>query len=425
VPFAVCSVFSYVDIPRRQDATRAIVIGVIAVAAPPRVRHRTGTARTDNQRAEERSPLGKKSRQHRIDEAQAAAAIEDAALAILAEAAAGAAATEKGFLEGLIVAGSRGVYRVETETGPLLCSIRGRLRKQFTYAKSGQTSARHSVKSVKVQGHDPVSIGDRVRVLPSGGGEGTIEEIVARVGGSFSRADPDKGRGRLTAIAGLDQIVASFAAQEPTPHLRVLDRLLVLAEAQELAASICIGKLDLGVEPWLAARLAVYRGLGYPVYLVSAQTGEGVAAFGESLGGRTSALLGPSGVGKSSLLNALQPGLAQKVGAVGTTTHKGRHTTTGTRLFPLDGPAGGYLADTAGFRSLALGRDTLDRLDWCFREFRPYLGECAHNDCTHLHEPKCAVRDALAAGQIDPERYDSYRRLSNAAAETFDLDIEE
>jgi ribosome biogenesis GTPase len=369
--------------------------------------------------------LGKKSRQSRIDEAQAAAALEEAAIATLAAEAAEATAAKKGFIEGLIVEGSRGMYRVETEIGPLLCSIRGRLRKQFTYAKSGQTSARHSVKSVKVHGHDPVSIGDRVRVLPSGGGEGTIEEIVARVGGSFSRTDPDKGRGRLTAIAGLDQIVATFAAQEPTPHLRVLDRLLVLAEAQDLAASICIGKIDLGIEPWLAARLAVYRGLGYPVYLVSARTGEGVEAFGASLAGRTSALLGPSGVGKSSLLNAMQPGLGQKVSAIGTTTHKGRHTTTGTRLFPLEGAEGGYLADTAGFRSLALGRDTLDNLDWCFREFRPFLGECAHNDCTHLHEPNCAVRAALAAGKIDAERYDSFRRLSNAAAETFDLDTEE
>lgn len=369
--------------------------------------------------------MGKKSRQARIDEAQARTAAEDAANATIAEAAAVAVAAEKGFIEGLIVEGSRGVYRVETAEGPILCSIRGRLRKQLTYAKSGQTSMRHSVKSVKVQGHDPVSIGDRVRVLPSGGGNGTIEEVVTRAGGSFSRTDPDKGRGKLTAIAGLDQIVATFAVQEPTPHLRVLDRLLVLAEAQELAASICIGKIDLGIEPWLAARLAVYRGLGYPVYLVSAQTGEGVAAFGASLAGRTSALLGPSGVGKSSLLNTMQPGLGQKVSAIGTTTHKGRHTTTGTRLFPLEGPEGGYLADTAGFRSLALGRDTLDRLDWCFREFRPFLGECAHNDCTHLHEPHCAVRTALAAGQIDQERYDSYRRLSNAAAETFDLDTAE
>ena len=371
--------------------------------------------------------MAKKRKRNRNEDAEAQRAA-DAATATLAEeteAVEAAKRAARGLIEGLIVEGSRGVYRVETAVGPLQCSIRGRLRKQFTYAKSGQTSARHSVKSVKVQAHDPVSIGDRVRVLPGGGGEGTIEEIVARAGGAFSRADPDKGRGRLTSIAGLDQLIATFATREPTPHLRLLDRLLILAEAQDLAAAICVGKLDLGLEPWLAARLAVYRGLGYPVYLVSAQTGEGVAAFRASLAGRTSALLGPSGVGKSSLLNAVQPGLGLKVGGIGATTHKGRHTTTGTRLFPLDGPDGGYLADTAGFRSLALSTDALDRLDWCFREFRPYLGECGHNDCTHLHEPNCAVRAALRAGQIDPERYDSYRRLRQADTGTFDLDKEE
>ena len=371
--------------------------------------------------------MAKKNKRNKAEETQAEidASVALATLAEATEAAEAEKRAAKGIIEGLIVEGSRGMYRVETAEGPLLCSIRGRLRKQFTYAKSGQTSARHSVKSVKVQAHDPVSIGDRVRVLPSGGGEGTIEEVVARAGGSFSRADPDKGRGRLTSIAGLDQLIATFATQDPTPHLRLLDRLLILAEAQDLAAAICIGKLDLGLEPWLAARLEVYRGLGYPVYLVSAQTGEGVAELRDALAGSTSALLGPSGVGKSSLLNAIQPGLGQKVGAIGMTTNKGRHTTTGTRLFPLDGPAGGYLADTAGFRSLALSADALDRLDWCFREFRPYLDECGHNDCSHLHEPNCAVRAALSAGKIDPERYDSYRRLRDVDAEAFDLDTRE
>lgn len=333
--------------------------------------------------------------------------------------------TENGasrLVEGLIVDGNRGMYRVEIEGGSLLCSIRGRLRKQLIYATSDSTTARKSVKKVKQKLHDPVAVGDRVRILPVGNGEGVIEEVVARAGGSFTRRDPGKGQGKLTSIAGLDQLVATFAAREPTPHLRVLDRLLVLAEAQGIAAAICIGKADLGVEPWLADRLAVYRALDYPVLVVSAHSGEGVEELREQLAGRTSALLGPSGVGKSSVLNALQPGLAREVSDVSGSTGKGRHTTTGTRLFPLAGPRGGYLADTAGFRALALDGRVFERLDWCFRDFRSYLEACAMNDCTHLHEPGCAVRAALAEGAIDRERYNSYRRLSHAAEESIDLD---
>lgn len=328
-------------------------------------------------------------------------------------------------LEGLIVDGNRGIYRVETAAGAFVCTIRGRLRKELVYAKSEHTKGRKSVQAVKVKGHDPVAVGDRVLILPASGEAGTIEEVVARAGGSFTRHDPNKGGGNLTSIAGLDQLIATFAAQDPTPHLRLLDRLLVLAEAQGLDAVVCIGKADLGVEPWLAARLEVYRRIGYPVLVVSAYSGEGIAALRAQLAGKTSAFLGPSGVGKSSLLNAVQATVLQEVGKTSTSTGKGRHTTTGTRLFPLTGEGGGYLADTAGFRSLALDGRAFEELDWCFREFRPYLGQCRLNDCSHLHEPGCAVRAALVAGEIDAERYDSYRRLQHAGEESFALDSEE
>ena len=132
----------------------------------------------------------------------------------------------------------------------------------------------------------------------------------------------------------------------------------------------------------------------------------------DHLAGRTSAFLGPSGVGKSSLLNALQPGLHERVSAVSETTSKGRHTTTGTRLFPLDGTTGGYIADTAGIRALSLHADVLENLDQCFPEFRPYLGQCAMRDCSHLHEPRCAIRAAVEADEISHMRYASYGRLA-------------
>jgi ribosome biogenesis GTPase len=368
---------------------------------------------------EEQIDLARKQKQRR-------AAQEESAVAVLepADETPVAASSKPALLEGLIVDGSRGIYRVETAEGPLSCTIRGRLRKQLVYAESANTSARKTVQRVKTQRHDPVAVGDKVRVLPTGGDGGVIEEVVERAKGSFTRGDPDKGQGKLTSIAGLDQLVATFAAQEPTPHLRVLDRLLVLAESQDLPVVICLTKVDLGIEDWLAERLRLYRSIGYPVLLASAVTGDGLDALREQLAGKTSALFGPSGVGKSSLLNAMQPGLGQKVSAISTLTHKGRHTTVGTRLFPLDHPAGGYIADTAGFRSLALDGRALEALDWCFREFRPYLEECGMNDCSHLHEPNCAVRAAVQRGEIDLDRYNSYRRLLEAGDESFDIDIE-
>jgi ribosome biogenesis GTPase len=129
------------------------------------------------------------------------------------------------------------------------------------------------------------------------------------------------------------------------------------------------------------------------------------------LAGHTSAFLGPSGVGKSSLLNTLQPGLHERISAVSGATGKGRHTTTGTRLFPLDGPDGGYIADTAGIRALTLARETLRQLDVCFPEFRRHLSQCPLTDCSHLHEPGCAIRAAVVAGEITQARYASYCRL--------------
>lgn len=322
-----------------------------------------------------------------------------------------------GTLEGLIVEGSRGFYKVETGEGTLVCTIRGRLRKQLQYADSGATAARRSAIGVRVRTHDPVSVGDRVRVLPTIPGEGVIEAVVTRAGGAFGRRDPDAGQDRLRAVAGVDHLVTVFAAREPAPHLGLLDRFLVLAEDQGLDTTICLNKADLGVEPWLAERLAVYRGLGYPVVLTSAAAGLGLDELRERLAGRTSAFLGPSGVGKSSLLNALQPELGLRVGAVSAATSKGRHTTRGTHLFPLDGPDGGYIADTAGIRALAVDGAARDRLDWCFREFRPYLGDCRLADCSHLHEPDCAVRAAVAAGAIDRTRYASYGKLHRGDGE--------
>jgi ribosome biogenesis GTPase len=180
---------------------------------------------------------------------------------------------------------------------------------------------------------------------------------------------------------------------------------------------IVMNKIDLGLAPGLDARLDVYRALGYPVVLASAASGAGQDELRAGLVGRTSALLGPSGVGKSSLLNALEPGLGQRVSDVSQATGKGRHTTSSTRLVPLGGPDGGALADTAGIRALALGSLAAGQLGWCFREFRPYLGTCFHADCGHRSEPGCSVRAAVEDGTLDRVRYESYCRLHGEGAD--------
>ncbi len=315
-------------------------------------------------------------------------------------------------VEGLITEGSRGRYRVEAPAGALWCLVRGRLRKELIYAES--TSARRTARAVKVNPRDPVAIGDRVLARPTGPGEGVIERIVTRAGVALTRQDPDPGQRRLTMARGIEQIVIVFAAREPAPHMRLADRFTTLAEAQGAQAILCMNKADQGIEPWLRERLAVYAGLGYAVVTTSAATGEGVEDLRELLAGRVSALAGPSGVGKSSLLNALEPGLALRVSAISESTGKGRHTTTGTRMVALSGAAGGWLADTAGIRALALGE--LRNLPWLFREFRPLKGKCAFGNCRHLVEPDCAVIAAVRSGEIDAARYDSYRRLAGAGA---------
>ncbi|HEV8633803.1 MAG TPA: ribosome small subunit-dependent GTPase A [Chloroflexota bacterium] len=312
-------------------------------------------------------------------------------------------------LDGTVREGARGLYRVETDQGILLCDLRGRLRKELLYARS--PNLRHKARRSNVKARDPLAAGDRVRVLPLGGGRGVIEEIAARAGGALTReaTDGTRSAGQVTSVAGVDQLVAVFAARDPEPHLGLLDRLLVLAEAQALAALVCLNKVDLGVAPELLDRLELYRRLGYPVVLASATGGEGLEELRRRLAGRTSALLGPSGVGKSSLLNALEPGLALRVSAISQATGKGRHTTSGTLVVPL--ADGGRIADTAGIRALAMGGAAAGRLDRCFREFLPYLGGCFHADCGHRHEPGCAVRAAVEEGALDGRRYASYCRL--------------
>jgi len=263
------------------------------------------------------------------------------------------------------------------------------------------------------QATDLCVVGDEVEVAIGSGGEGSIEDVLPRRS-RFSRQKPGKaGKHKEDVlVANLDQVVVVMSFGMPPFRPRLLDRFLVIAEHNAIGAVAVVNKLDLAA-PGEEARFGPYERIGYPVVLTSAAGGRGIDALRGRLSGKISAFAGQSGAGKSSLLNALEPGLAVAVGETSAAVGKGRHTTRHTELHPLAG--GGWVADTPGIRELATWRIPEADLDRCFVEMRPHLGACAFGDCTHAHEPDCPVKAAVAAGDISPERYDSYLRLLSGA----------
>ena len=293
-------------------------------------------------------------------------------------------------LSGLIVRSQSGFFYVDTPQGRLVCRLRGKLKK-------GPVTG------------DIASVGDRVEVSLQPDGSGAIEKVAPRTR-ALARSVPGlKGSYQQVLLANPDQLLVVFACAQPEPHLRMLDRFLVLAEKQRIPALIVANKLDLLAPGAASAIFGHYPALGYPVIYTSALTGEGIEALRECLAGRVSILAGPSGVGKSSLLNAVQPGLDQQAGEVNPVTAKGRHTTVVRELFPLD--SGGYLADSPGIRALALWDTQPEELDGYFPELRDLVKQCQFNDCTHRNEPGCAVLKGVEGGRVHPERYTSYIRM--------------
>ncbi len=210
--------------------------------------------------------------------------------------------------------------------------------------------------------------------------------------------------------ANLDQLLVVFSVADPPPSRRGIDRMLVMGEAGRMECGVVLTKLDLPGGRALAAGLArSYRRAGYRVAQTSIVTGEGIGTFRELLGVGISVLAGPSGVGKSSLLNALDPGLSLLTKEVGRRSRAGRHATTSSRIVTVAG--GGRVADTPGFSDAGPGGVVAAELGRCFADFRPYLGHCRFNDCSHVHEPDCAVLSAVEAGQIERERHASYRAI--------------
>jgi ribosome biogenesis GTPase len=261
-----------------------------------------------------------------------------------------------------------------------------------------------------------LAVGDEVLLERDARDESwAITEILPRRS-RLARRAPGGAWGERIVAANVDQVVIVFAAAKPDPHPRMLDRFLVIAEANRLPARIVINKVDLVGERTARQRFVAYEGAGYPVHYTSTCGGEGedgglgLQELRAALGGRVSVFTGPSGVGKSSLLNALFPGANLRVGEISESVNKGRHTTVGALMLPLPDEEGGYVVDTPGLREVGMWALPPEHLDDYFPEFRPFVGHCRFGDCTHVVEPDCAVREAVGK-EVSAERYESYVKL--------------
>jgi ribosome biogenesis GTPase len=296
--------------------------------------------------------------------------------------------TNESTLHGLIIRAQSGFFTVETSQGLVVCQLRGKL-------KQGKAVG------------DIAALGDRVRMTVLPDGSGVIEEVEPRTR-AIVRLDPrPQGEYQQVLLANADQAVFVFACAHPDPKLRMLDRFLVIAEKQMIPPVIVANKIDLVEDA--TEIFGLYEDIGYRVIYTSAKGKRGIDELHDALKHKISALAGPSGAGKSSLLNAIQPGLGLAVKEVSTAMNKGKHTTVTRQMFVLED--GSYVADTPGWKSLALWDTQPEEIDAYFPELAPLVAQCQFSDCTHIHEPGCAVRAALEAGKIHPERYESYLRL--------------
>ena len=296
--------------------------------------------------------------------------------------------TNENIQHGLIIKAQSGFFTVETRSGFIVCQLRGKL-------KQGRAIG------------DIAAVGDKVRIAVLEDKSGVIEEVEERKQ-AIVRLDPrPQGEYQQVLLANADQAIFVFACAHPHPKLRMLDRFLVIAEKQHVPAIIVANKADL-VEN---AReiFGLYEPLGYRVIYTSTKTGMGVDELHNTLKNKISALAGPSGVGKSSLLNQIQPGLGLAVNEISKVMDKGRHTTVTRQLFPL--VDGGYVADTPGWKSLALWDTEPEEMEAYFPELRELVQHCQFSDCSHTHEPKCAVLAAVKDGRVHPERFESFLRL--------------
>ena len=283
--------------------------------------------------------------------------------------------------KGLVLEREGGTFRVAIEGGEVTAVLRGKAKRSR---------------------YDRVVVGDRV-ILDEAGAEGLYGIAVVEPRRNLLERRTPSGRANRPVAANLDRVYVVTSAADPQPIPQLIDRLCAIAEANEIPVALVINKSELGSSETLAAR---YRNAGYEVFLVSAKTGAGLQPLFAELRGRESLLTGASGVGKSTILNRLQPGLALRTGAVSEKNRRGKNTTVAAVMVPLSG--GGWLVDTPGFSDVGLWGIEPRELASCFPEMRNLIDRCKFADCTHRDEPACAVREATKSGIVDPDRYASY-----------------
>jgi ribosome biogenesis GTPase len=303
--------------------------------------------------------------------------------------------------KGIVTRAQAGIYYVKIQDDNRLieCNLRGKLKKEF------------KTEDNRFMFTDPVAVGDEVEITIAESDKGAIDAILPRKT-KISRAAAGTVPIEHIIVANADQMIMIMSAKMPAFKPRLLDRLLIVAEAGELEPIVIINKMDLlndKDKKQLYEQTQVYEELGYRVIYISALNKEGLEEVIGAMKGKTSALIGHSGTGKTTLLNAIQPGFVLRTAEVGAKTKRGRHTTTNVQLYELN--FGGFIVDTPGLREVGLWDIWKTELELYFREMKPYANKCKFYDCSHISEPGCLIRKAVEQGEIRQSRYESYIKL--------------
>ncbi len=315
--------------------------------------------------------------------------------------------------QGIVYKKTFGKYYVRSGDRVIVSSVSSKLRKQLIFPIADPSSLRRRVMDVKdIDTVDPVAVGDNVTLIDAGDGNGLITQILPRKN-KLSRPATDGARRfrksqplEQVLVANIDQIVIVMPLANPPPSWELLDRYLAAAEASHISALIGFTKIDLWQDV-LSDEIEIYRSIGYPVMMTSAVTGQGIDHIKAALKDRVSVLWGKSGVGKTTLLNAIQPGLGLRVNEVNAHNSEGRHTTAHVEMFDFE--FGGSVIDTPGQRRFKLWDDEMADFAQLLPEMRPFIGQCKFGvDCSHIREPGCAIKAAVANGTIHPRRYESF-----------------